>query len=112
MSLSAGSGTPMMPVDEGKTSSGLQLKVLAAAWQVAMAAARPSSPAAQLALPALMAATRMRPAVAARCCLSMISGAAMTLLEVKTAAALAGVSATMSAKSVRPDFLRPALTAA
>jgi hypothetical protein len=42
----------------------------------------------------------------------MMSGAAMTLFDVKTAAALAGVSATMRAKSVRPDRLRPALTAA
>jgi hypothetical protein len=39
-----------------------------------------------------------------RCCLSTMSGAAMTRLAVKAAAALAGASATMRAKSVRPLF--------
>ena len=77
MSFSAGSGTPMMPVEEGKTSSGGQSKISAAASQVARAASRPAWPAAQLALPALMAATRTLPPVARRCSLSTISGAAV-----------------------------------
>ncbi len=88
----------MTPVDEGKTSSGLQPKVSAAAAQVARAASRPAWPAAQLALPALMATTRTLPPVALRCCLSTMSGAAITRLEVKAAAALAGASATISGK--------------
>jgi hypothetical protein len=49
--------------------------------------------------------------VARRLSLSTMSGAAMTRLEVNAAAALAGLSATMRAKSVRPLFLRPALMA-
>src|SRR5271169_5419213 len=109
--FSAGSGTPMMPVEEGKTCSGGQAKICAQAAQVARAASRPAWPAAQLALPALMAATRTLPPVARRCSLSTINGAAVTRLAVKTAAALAGASATMTAKSVRPLFLSPALTA-
>ena len=60
---------------------------------------------------ALIAATRTRPPVARRFSWSTMSGAAMTRLAVKAAAALAGVSATMRAKSVRPLFLRPALAA-
>ena len=83
----------------------------AAAAQVARAALKPASPAAQLALPALMATTRTRPPVALRCSLSMMSGAAMTRLAVKAAAALAGASATMRAKSGRPLAFRPALAA-
>ncbi len=90
MSFSAGRGTPMIPVEEGKTSSGLQPKICAAAAQVARAAAKPGSPAAQLALPALMAATRTRLPVARRWALSTMSGAAVTRLAVKAAAALAG----------------------
>ena len=69
MSFSAGSGTPMTPVEEGKTSSGRQPKTSAAASQVARAASRPAWPAAQLALPALMATTRTLPPVARRCSL-------------------------------------------
>src|ERR1039457_7329178 len=60
MSFSAGRGTPMTPVEDGKTSSGRQWKSWAAAAQVARAAARPASPAAQLAVPALRAAMRTR----------------------------------------------------
>ncbi len=72
----------------------------------------PGRPAAQLALPALMATTRTWPPVALRCCLSMMSGAAITRFDVNAAAALAGASATIRAKSVRPLAFRPALPAA
>ena len=70
MSFSAGSGTPMIPVEEGKTSSARQSKSVAAAAQVARAASQAGLPAAQLALPALMATTRTWPPVARRCSLS------------------------------------------
>ena len=95
----------------GEDFFGRQPKVSAAALQVARAASRPAWPAAQLALPALMATTRTLPPVARRCSLSTISGAAVTRLAVKAAAALAGASATMRAKSVRPLCLSPALAA-
>ena len=101
----------MIPVEEGKTSSAAQPKTSAAVIQVARAAAKPGSPAAQLALPALIATTRTLPPEARRFSLSIISGAAVTRLAVKAAAALAGASATMRAKSVRLLFLRPALVA-
>jgi len=101
----------MMPVDEGNTCSVGQAKVSAAAAQVARAAAMPGSPAAQFALPALIATTWTRPPEARRFSLSTMSGAAMTRLAVKAAAAEAGVSATMRAKSVRPLFFSPALVA-
>ena len=106
ISFSAGRGTPIMPVDEGKTSSALQWKTSAAALHVACAALRPACPAAQLALPAFTATTRTLPPVALKCSLSTISGAAVTRLAVNAAAALAGSSATISAKSVRPLAFR------
>src|SRR5579863_6800116 len=83
----------------------------AAAEQVARAALSPAWPAAQLALPALMATTRTLAPDAARFSLSTIRGAAMTRFEVNAAAALAGTSAAISAKSVRPLAFRPALVA-
>jgi hypothetical protein len=70
-SFSAGSGTPMIPVDDGNTSSARQPKMRAAAEQVSRAARTPGSPAAQLALPALIATTRIRPPVALKCSLSI-----------------------------------------
>ena len=109
ISFSAGSGTPMTPVEEGKTSSGLQPKVSAAALQVARAASMPAWPAAQLALPALMATTRTLPPVARRCSASMSSGAALTRLPVNAAAADAGASATIRAKSSAAALLQAGL---
>src|SRR5580658_2791777 len=101
----------MMPVDEGKISFGLHPNTCAAAAHVARAAANPGSPAAQLALPALITATRTLPPVARRFSLSIVSGAACTRLAVKAAAALAGSSATIKARSVRPLCFSPALAA-
>jgi hypothetical protein len=93
----------------GKTSSARQPKIFAAAAQVARAASSPAWPAAQLALPALMAATRTRP-----------RGAQMLLVndERRGDDAVGGeggggagrsASATMRAKSVRPLFLQAGL---
>jgi len=101
----------MMPVEDGKTCWGEQSKSSATASHVAWAAARPGEPAAQLAFPALMATARTWPPVARRFSLSTMRGAAVTRLAVKAAAALAGWSATIRAKSVRPLFLRPAFAA-
>ena len=58
MIFSEGRGTPMIPVEEGKTSSGRQAKTSAAAWHVARAAARPGSPAAQCAVHTVHGAPR------------------------------------------------------
>ena len=80
ISFSAGSGTPMMPVEEGKTSSARQPKSSPRRRRWRARLASPAWPAAQLALPALMATTRTRPPVARRFSLSTISGAAITRL--------------------------------
>ena len=101
----------MMPVEEGKTSSGLQAKILAAAAQVARAAARPGSPAAQLALPALMAATRTWPPVAREMSLVDDERCGGDAIGGEDGGGAGRESATMRAKSVRPLFLRPALAA-
>jgi hypothetical protein len=60
VTFSTGNSTPMMPVDEGNTSCGAHPKTLPAMEQLCSAAAMPASPVAQLALPALMSATRTR----------------------------------------------------
>src|SRR5260370_8120901 len=51
--FATGSGTPIMPVDEGKTSRGLAPSSRAAAAHVALHARRPTCPLAHLAFPAL-----------------------------------------------------------
>jgi len=76
------------------------------------AAAKPGSPAAQLAFPALMATTLTRLPVARRFSLSTMMGAARTRLAVKEAAALAGASATMRAKSAAAALLQPGFDSA
>src|SRR5262249_14560292 len=50
--LSSANGTPITPVEQTKTSAGLQFSRLAASATVRCAAAKPSAPVAQLALPA------------------------------------------------------------
>ena len=61
--FSAGKGTPMMPVDEGMTSSKMQPKPSAAATQVAMQPSTPAGPVAQLALPEFTSTAPTRPPV-------------------------------------------------
>src|SRR5579883_1924062 len=89
--FSAGSGTPIIPVEEGKTSCPSQWNVFAAAAQTCSHASIPICPVAQFALPAFTATTRML---------------------VNMAAAFAGASATATAKSALPLGLIPAFTAA
>ena len=98
-----------MPVDEGKTSSGLQPNISRGCGAGGARGIEAGLPAAQLALPALMATTRTRPPVARRFSLSMMSGAAVTRLAVKAAAALAGSSATIRAKSGAAALLEAGL---
>src|ERR1700679_522321 len=109
--FSTGSGTPMMPVEEGKTACGLQPKTLAAAAQHCSAAAMPVSPVAQLAFPELMSTVWTRPALAVRWRRSTMSGAAWILLVVYRAAAAAVSGAMMAERSTRPLALMPARTA-
>src|SRR5271163_432225 len=109
--FSAGKGTPMMPVEEGKTVSGVQLKLSAAATQVAMQASMPAAPVAQLALPALTRTVETRPPVAAMCLRPTVTGAATSWLVVNIAAAVAPLGANATARSNFPLGLMPALTA-
>jgi hypothetical protein len=96
----------------GKTSSaGHAEDSAAAASQVARAAAMPWLARGAVGVAGVDGDYADRLPEARRFSLSMISGAAVTRLAVKAAAALAGASATMRAKSVRPLFLSPALVA-
>src|SRR5207247_7387674 len=66
----------------------------------------PRFPVQALALPELAMMARALPDFA--CCMSSLTGAALTWLRVKTAATFAGTSETMSARSFLPDGLMPA----
>ena len=110
-SFSMGSGTPMMPVEEGKTSSKRQPKVSPAARQLSMQAFTPASPVAQLALPALTSTAETRPPVVSRCRRPTMTGAATTWLRVNMAAAVAPFGAMAMATSRLPLALMPARTA-
>src|SRR5208283_974220 len=113
--LSAGNGTPMIPVEEGKTSSKMQPKLSAAATQVATQPSMPGSPLAQLALPELTSTAATRPPVAARWRRPTVTGAATTRLEVNMAAPTAAPDpaprAIATARSRLPLDLIPARTA-
>ena len=61
MIFSMGSGTPMMPVDEGKISLARNWSARAASLQTRWQAVFPAGPVAQLALPELTKTARMRP---------------------------------------------------
>ena len=113
----AGKGTPMIPVEEGKTSSKMQPKLSAAATQVATQPSMPGAPLAQLALPELTSTAATRPPVAARCRRPTVTGAATTRLVVNMAAPTAAPTAppasraTAIARSRLPLDLIPARTA-
>ena len=111
--FSAGKGTPMIPVEEGKTSSKMQPKLSAAATQVAMQPSMPGSPVAQLALPELTSTAATRPPVDARCRRPTVTGAATTRVVVNMAAPTAAPASrtTAMARSRLPLALIPARTA-
>src|SRR5262245_46162439 len=72
----------------------------------------PCSPVAQFALPAFTTTARIRPFEACRFFLERVTGAATTRFCVKTAAADAGTSLEMSARSRAPVFFNPHAAAA
>ena len=110
MSFSVGNGTPMMPVEDGKTSSKTQPNWSPTAMQLLRQASRPACPVAQLALPALTMSAETLPPVAARCLRPMVTGAATTWLRVNRAAAVAPPVQMARATSGLPLALMPALT--
>src|SRR6202044_3134221 len=110
-SFSTGSGTPIIPVDEGKISSNTHPNASATATQLLWQASIPGSPVAQLALPAFTITALTLPPVAARCLPPPVMGAATTWLLVYITPASAGVSQADNARSGLPLALMPARTA-
>ena len=92
----------MTPVEATSTCSGGQPTSFAVSAAISRAAAIPASPVQALAHPLLTTIARTTPPDVARCSFDTVTGAACTLLRVKTAAAVAGASETMSARSGSP----------
>src|SRR5438876_7010045 len=110
--FSMGSWTPITPVEQTNNSCGRSAIRRAASSFVRSATVSPEAPVAQLALPALTTTARMRPLDSRRFFFERVTGAATTRFCVKTAAAEAGTSLEMSARSSAPVFLRPHAVAA
>src|SRR5260221_14686648 len=110
--FSSGSWTPITPVEHTNSSCGAISMRRAASWLVRCATISPCAPVAQLALPALTTNARMRPFDSRRFFLESVTGAATTRFCVKTAAADAGTSLEISARSSAPVFFRPHAVAA
>ncbi len=87
---SAGSGTPMRPVEQTRTCFGSSSKRAAVAAAVSFAAANPSAPVQALALPLLRTTARIFPVL--RCSIETRTGAAFTTLVVNVAAEETGRS--------------------
>src|SRR5712671_4912043 len=107
---STGSGTPITPVEQTTTCCARQPSNFATWSAVAREAAMPPGPTEQLAFPELTMTARIADADSCTCVRDRITGAACTRFCVKTAAADAGESETISATSsvpVWPRFLRP-----
>src|SRR6267143_5315149 len=110
--FSSGICTPITPVEQTKSSCGVQPSRFAASATVRKAAACPASPVAQFAFPAFTTTARMRPFDARKFCLEICTGAATTRFCVKTAAAEAGTSLERIARSSAPVFFKPQAVAA
>ena len=111
ITFSAGNGTPIIPVEEGKTSSKMQSKLSAAAAQVCTHASIPGCPVAQFAFPAFTSTAPTRPPVAARCRRPTVTGAATTWFFVNIAAPFAPLPPQPPPDPVLPLTLIPAFTA-
>src|SRR5579862_867084 len=106
--FSTGSGTPIMPVEEGKTACGGICRSFAIAEQTPLQFRTPVEPVAQLAFPEFTMRARMRPREARRNSRPTSMGAANTRLLVNNAAAVVPGTHSTSAKSGRPLALMPA----
>ncbi len=107
---SAGSTTPILPVEHGSTASTAMPSAAATCAHAAFATRMPAVPVHALALPLFVTIACARP-VASRGTTSC-TGAAFTRFVVTTPAATAGTSETMSARSGFPDGLIPHATPA
>src|SRR5262249_40946965 len=104
--------TPITPVEQTKSSCGWKLMRRAASSLVRCETEYPCSPVAQFALPAFTTTARIQPLEVCRFVFESVTGAATTRFCVKTAAADAGTSLEMSAKSSAPVFFKPQAVAA
>src|SRR4029077_148204 len=108
---STGRGTPITPVEQTPPCCAPQPRSAATRSAVAREATMPPGPTEQLAFPELTITARIAPAEARTCSRDSTTGGACTKFCVKTAAADAGGSETISATSsvpVWPRFLSPA----
>ena len=96
---SIGSGTPMRPVEQIRTSVGLRSRREAVAAAMAFAFLSPPSPVQAFAFPLLRMTARLRPAF--KCEAETSTGAALTLFVVKVAAEWEGASEKTTAISSR-----------
>src|SRR6266404_4008064 len=110
--FSMGSWTPITPVEQTNNSCGTSAIRRAASSFVRSATVSPEAPVAQLALPALTTTARMRPLDSRRFFFERVTGAATTRFCVNTAAAEAGKSLEISARSSAPVFVKPQAVAA
>src|ERR1700739_1536588 len=110
--FSTGSCTPITPVEQTNNSPDDSNIRRAASSLVRCATSSPCAPVAQLALPAFTTTARMRPLDLRRFFFERVTGAATTRFCVKTAAAEAGTSLEMSARSSAPVFFSPHAVAA
>src|SRR5579863_4628075 len=104
--FSTGSCTPITPVEHTNNSCGVISMRRAASSLVRCATISPCAPVAQLAFPAFTTTARMRPFDSRRFFFESVTGAATTRFCVKTAAADAGTSLEISARSSAPVFFR------
>ena len=104
--LSFGRRLPMMPVDETYTRPGVTPSAPAVSRIISFASLKPCRPVHAFALPLLMMMARpLREPIFS---IASFTGAAFTLLVVNTPAIVAGLSDTIRARSLSPDFLSPA----
>ena len=104
------SWSPMTPVDMGMISCGASPVRAATMRRVSRQFSRPSSPVQALAWPELASTARQVP-YSRRVCWQTCTGAALKALVVNRPASTAGRSETISPRSSRPAFLKPAAAA-
>src|SRR5260370_40295539 len=109
--LSACRGTPIIPVEDGKTCRPGTPKASPTAAQICRQAIWPAFPVAQLALPELTSRARMRPRDRARWSRPTWIGAAATRLVGNRAAADVPEAAVARARAGLPLALMPAVAA-
>ena len=107
---SSGIWTPITPVDETCIASSGIPNPSATIWDVSRAAVIPCAPVQALALPLFTSSAWDFPLLMRS--MERSTGAALTVLRVKTAQVVAGFSEKIRARSLRPGFFMAASTVA